>query len=105
MSAWSRIDAELEDTLEAARARRPLPTPAAITPLTRDLVGAPTAPTLGLCRFCGAVAPGATVCDAHSDLIDLDPASCGVVTTNTNGSGRGSLDGISAAGASQEKNR
>lgn len=51
--------------------------------LARDLVGSPKPPKVGLCQFCGAVASGLSVCEAHSDLTELDPATCGVVTTNT----------------------
>lgn len=98
MASWSRIDAELEDTLEAVRAGRPLPTPADERRLARDLVGAAKPPTVGVCSYCGAVAPQATVCEAHSDLTDLDPGTSAVVATSTrsNGGTRTTLDGSSA---------
>lgn len=99
MASWSSLDAELADTLEAVRGGRPLPTPADERRLARDLVGAAKPPTVGVCSYCGAVAPLATVCDAHSDLTDLDPGTSAVVATSTqtNGGGRTSLDGTSAA--------
>ena len=102
--AWpSMLDEELADTLAAARARRGLPpVPARQRDLTRNLV-AERPPALGVCRFCGGVAPGTTVCHGHEDLPPLDPATAAVVTENTNGSGRTSPEEMSAARARQER--
>ena len=95
---------ELADTLAAARARcRQPPRRDPVAALARDLVGQPAPPTLGVCCYCGAVAPQATVCEAHTDLIALDDATCAVVTRNTTAacsqtSGRGTR-GQAAEGA------
>ena len=96
------LDEELADTLEAARRKRGLPpTKAPVGELARDIVGDVKPPKVGACSYCGAPAPGLTVCDAHSDLSDLDPGTSPLVTQNSTGSGRTHLDGGRAAGASR----
>ncbi len=90
------IDQELADTLEAVRMRRGLPPFDKPASLARDIVGKPSPPKTGCCVFCGGPAPAATVCAAHSDLVDLD--------VQTNGTLRSTCPG-SAEGASKEKNR
>lgn len=53
----------------------------------------------GVCVYCGAPTLRQTTCVGHSDLPALDGAHAAVVTRNTSGTGRSSLDGSSAAGA------
>jgi hypothetical protein len=63
--------------------RRKWGLPPAARTLARDLVGAPRPAPVGLCSYCGGVAPRATVCEAHEDLTSLDAATSAVVTTST----------------------
>ena len=85
MSALAILEQELADTLEWARRKRRQPM--ATRPLVRALVGDKPSrqPRHGRCCYCGTSTPWRTVCDAHQDLIDLDPAMCPVVTRTTNG--------------------
>lgn len=80
MASWSMINAELADTLEAEQLRRKQP----VRQLMRQIVAA-RAPRGGVCRYCGAPAPGDVVCGAHSDLPHFDPAFAAVVTEPTTG--------------------
>lgn len=87
MTGWDILEAELQDTLEAVRNRRLLTPKRA---LARDLVGEPTPPKTGCCRYCGTPAPRRTVCPAHEDLTPLDPSeSVFVRLATTQGANRG----------------
>lgn len=88
------LDDELADTLEDARRRRGLkpkrePFAELVAQLTSSLIAAsPRPPALGICQFCGARAPGRTVCALHEDLVDIDAGTSGVVTQPTFGGAR-----------------
>ncbi len=51
--------------------------------LARDIVGQPKPQTVGVCSYCGGLAPLRTVCSAHTDLVVLDPATTPAVRTGT----------------------
>lgn len=55
------------------------------TRLARDLVGTPSPPKFGVCRYCGGPAPRRTTCHAHSDLPQIDPTTGVETTTATTG--------------------
>lgn len=103
-SALAMLEQELAATLEWARRKRRQPV--STVRLARDIVGERVQrnPRHGRCAFCGTATPWQTVCDAHTDLIDLDPTTFPVVTGNTTGTARPTYPG-SASRARQEKNR
>lgn len=97
MSDLTLLDQDLADTLEAHRRKEGMPPlRAPVGDLARDIVGQPRAPKDGACCYCGARAPGRTVCAAHEDLVDLDAGTSAVVTNSTGGA-RTILGGSSAS--------
>lgn len=80
MASWSKLDAELADTLEVERKHRTKPSRS-----WRPTLVVERAPIAGVCVYCGSEAPADVVCGAHSDLPHFDPVFAAVVTTNTTG--------------------
>jgi hypothetical protein len=89
VNALAVLEQELHDALEYARRRRRQPlAQAPVIPLARDIVGDVRPAPIGICTFCGALAPGRSVCPAHDDLTELDDGTSAVVTHPTTGGKR-----------------